>query len=112
MAINIDMTGKRAIVTGGAQGIGLQTAEFIAEAGGSVTLADLNLEAAEKAAAGLVAKGYKAIAAGVDVRDAAQCQAAVDKTVAELGGVDVLVNNAAAWSVNWFKKLTIDEYNL
>jgi NAD(P)-dependent dehydrogenase (short-subunit alcohol dehydrogenase family) len=111
MAITIDMSGTTAIVTGAAQGIGLETASYIAQAGGSVMLADRNGEAAEQAAAQLAEEGHDAAAVAVDIRDAEQARAAVAATVERFGGLDVLVNNAAVWTVDWFKNLTPDHYD-
>lgn len=111
MSVQIDMTGKTAIVTGAAQGIGFETASFIAQAGGSVMIADVNGDAAEQAAAKLSEQGYAAAATAVDIRDAEQAHAAVAATLERFGAVDVLVNNAAVWTVDWFKNLTPDHYD-
>jgi NAD(P)-dependent dehydrogenase (short-subunit alcohol dehydrogenase family) len=111
MAVTIDMSGTTAIVTGAAQGIGFETASYIAQAGGSVMVADRNGEAAEQAAAQLAEEGHDAAAVAVDIRDAEQARAAVAATVERFGGVDVLVNNAAVWTVDWFKNLTPDHYD-
>ena len=85
---------KVAFVTGAASGIGKRIAQVYAQAGASVAVADLNPQGAEAAAAELRAQGAQAIGIGVDVTDEAGVDAAVARTVAELGGLDVLVSNA------------------
>jgi NAD(P)-dependent dehydrogenase (short-subunit alcohol dehydrogenase family) len=89
-----DLSGKVAIVTGGGSGIGRQMAEGLAEAGANLVLCARKAERCEQAAAELEQLGVRALGLGCDVRDPDQIEAAVRRTVDELGGVDVLVNNA------------------
>lgn len=89
----MDLSGKVAIVTGGAMGIGFAIASRLAEAGARVLIADRDAAAAEAAAAKL----NGAIACATDVSDEAQVKAMVAKATAELGGVDILVNNAGVY---------------
>jgi 3-hydroxybutyrate dehydrogenase len=88
------LDGKTAFVTGAASGIGRHIAQVYARAGAAVAIADLNPQAAEAAAAELRGQGARAIAVGVDVTDEAGVDAAVARTVSELGALDVLVSNA------------------
>jgi NAD(P)-dependent dehydrogenase (short-subunit alcohol dehydrogenase family) len=90
-----DLTDKVAVITGGAGGIGVVYADALAEAGASVVLADVDLEAATAAAAGLEAKGHRALGVAVDVRSAESTVAMAQAAVDAFGGIDILVNNAA-----------------
>ena len=89
-----DLTGKVAIVTGGGSGLGRQMAEALAEAGADVMLCARKAERCEEVAAGLEKLGRQALPLRCDIRDPAQIEDAVRRTVSELGRVDVLVNNA------------------
>ena len=90
----LDFSGKVALVTGAAAGMGLATARAFAEAGAAVVLADFKEDAVKAAAAELVAAGHKAIAVRCDVSDDDQVAAMVDRTVAEFGRLDAAFNNA------------------
>jgi NAD(P)-dependent dehydrogenase (short-subunit alcohol dehydrogenase family) len=86
-----ELTGKTAIVTGGAGGIGRATAEVLAAEGARVVVADLDVEAGEAVAASL---GGAAAFKQVDVSDADQVQSLVDFAVERFGGLDIMFNNA------------------
>jgi NAD(P)-dependent dehydrogenase (short-subunit alcohol dehydrogenase family) len=94
MSNPLDFSGKVALVTGAASGIGLATARAFAEAGAAVVLADFKEDAVRAAAEKLVTAGHKAIAVRCDVSDDAQVAAMVDRTVAEFGRLDAAFNNA------------------
>lgn len=87
--------GKVAIVTGSGGGIGQAYAEALAREGAAVVVADINAEAGQGVAKQIVADGGKAIAVPVDVADPESAKAMADRTVAEFGGIDYLINNAA-----------------
>lgn len=89
---------KTVIVTGGAGGIGGATCRRFAAEGAKVAVFDMNLEAAEQVAADIRANGGQAAAFKCDITDRAAVDAAVAATEAQLGPVDVLVNNAG-WDV-------------
>ena len=93
----ISLEGRRAIVTGGATGLGLAIAERFAEAGAAVVLADIDGPEATKAVAALVGRGYRACAVDCDVSNDESVRRMVDTAVAEIGGVDLLVNNAGVY---------------
>jgi NAD(P)-dependent dehydrogenase (short-subunit alcohol dehydrogenase family) len=105
-------TGKVAFVTGAGGGIGRATAIAFAEAGADVAVADLT-EAAVKETAGLVeTAGARAVALTFDVRDSGQLKTALDRVVAELGGLDVAFNNAGIeQSGTPLHSLTEDEWD-
>jgi 3-oxoacyl-[acyl-carrier protein] reductase len=88
-----DFTGKIAMVTGAAAGIGFAIAQSLASAGAAVAIADIDAEAA-KAAAAMIGGEGRAIGVACDVADPAAVEAAVAEIRTALGGVDFLVNNA------------------
>jgi 2-hydroxycyclohexanecarboxyl-CoA dehydrogenase len=88
------MTARVAFVTGAAQGIGAGISEVLGSNGFRVAVADLNLEAAEATAKRITDAGGEAIAVHVDVTDTESVRAAIKTTVAELGEVEIAVNNA------------------
>lgn len=88
------MTGKRAVITGAAAGIGRETALLFAREGAAVAVADLESAAAEATAAEIIAAGGKAVAIAVDVADPASVEAMIARAESELGAVDTLFNNA------------------
>ena len=90
----LDFSGKVALVTGAAAGMGLATALAFAEAGAAVVLADVKEEAVKAEAEKLIAAGHNALAIRCDVSDDAQVAAMVDRTVAEFGRLDAAFNNA------------------
>ena len=93
----IRLSGKTAIITGGAMGIGFGIAYRLAEAGAGVVIADMNKQAADGAAEKFSANGWKAIAVQADVANASHAQAMIDAAVSAFGGVDILVNNAGIY---------------
>lgn len=88
------LDGRVAFVTGGAQGIGLASAEALAEAGATVVIADLGQGAVDKAIAALAAKGLRISGMLLDVTDSDAVAQTADAVVAEQGRIDILVNNA------------------
>ena len=91
---------KVALVTGASSGMGLATALAFAQAGASVTLADVKEEAVQKAAEKLVSEGHRAIAIPCDVSNDAQVEAMVERTVAQFGRLDAAFNNAGVMAKN------------
>ena len=89
-----DFENQVALVTGAASGMGLATARAFAAAGASVVLADIDGDAAERAAKELVAAGHQAIGVACDVADEQQAAAMVKRAVATFGRLDMAFNNA------------------
>ncbi|ALL66537.1 D-beta-hydroxybutyrate dehydrogenase [Paraburkholderia caribensis MBA4] len=90
----MSLQNKVALVTGAASGIGEQCARKLASLGAAVAIADLNLENAQKVASSIVEGGGKAIAVAMDVTNEEAVNAGIERTVKELGSIDVLVSNA------------------
>ena len=92
---HFDFTGKVALVTGGATGIGYATALQLARLGASVVICSRTVDELEAAAARIAAEsGQRCLAVPTDVKDEQAIIALVERTMAEFGRIDVLVNNA------------------
>jgi NAD(P)-dependent dehydrogenase (short-subunit alcohol dehydrogenase family) len=89
-----DLSGKSVLITGAGQGIGQGVALAMAGAGASVAVTGRTLSKVEKTAQMVRERGGKALALACDVKSAADLAATVTATVAEFGGLDILVNNA------------------
>ncbi|MGP5212902.1 MULTISPECIES: glucose 1-dehydrogenase [unclassified Psychrobacter] len=89
-----DLSGKTAIVTGGANGIGKATALRLAQAGANIAIADLKLEDAKAAVKDIEAYGVKGLAVECNILKDEDLVVMVDKVVAEFGTVNILINNA------------------
>ena len=90
------LQGKRALITGGDSGIGRAVALAFAREGADVMISYLNEDEDAAETCRLIEEaGRKAVSAGGDIADEAHCRALVQRCVRELGGLDVLVNNAA-----------------
>jgi gluconate 5-dehydrogenase len=93
-----DLSGRVAIVTGGAAGLGRQMAEALAEMGADIVLCARKKERCKQAAKDLAELGVRTLALACDVRNPASIQEVVDRSAAEFGRIDILINNAG---VSW-----------
>lgn len=91
----VSLKGRRAVVTGGGQGLGRAICERLAEAGAAVAIIDLDAEQAENTAGRISARhGTSALGIAADVSDANSVAAAAAAAADQLGGIDIWVNNA------------------
>ena len=107
----ISHAGKVAFITGAGSGIGRGIALRLASDGASIAVVDLKLELAQETLALVKAAGGSGVALAADVRSREQVQAAVNDTVAQLGSLDLLVNNAGVVTMSSLADLTDDEWD-
>jgi NAD(P)-dependent dehydrogenase (short-subunit alcohol dehydrogenase family) len=88
------LTGKVALITGAASGIGRATALLFAHEGAAVAIADVNQQAGEAVADEIILNGGHAFVEHTDVTQAAHCQRVVERTLRQFGGIHILFNNA------------------
>lgn len=102
--------GQAVLVTGGASGLGRAIVKAFADAGARIAVADRDAQGAAHEVEQLQAQGIDAIAIQVDVADSAQVQSMIDRTVAEFGGLDVLVHSAGVGVERSFLDTTDEEW--
>ncbi len=102
-----EFVGRRALVTGGATGIGRATAAALGARGARVAIADIDFEGARNAAAAI---SGGAVAVAIDVRARASVQRAFDDVLAALGGCDILIANAGVSSMRPALELSDEEW--
>ncbi len=112
MSIAIDLSGRVAMITGGASGIGFSIGSLYAGLGAKVALCDVEYEDAQVAAETLRDAGGRVIAVELDVSDAEEVSGAVDGIVREFGYVDVLVNAARAGTLSPLTEMLEEEWDL
>ena len=110
-ALDLSAKGKVALVTGAGGGIGAACASALAHAGASVMATDINGKACEAVAAGLQEQGLDVKAMQQDVCDEARWEEVIAATVSDLGGLDVLVNNAGVYQGGKLEDNTLEEVN-
>lgn len=104
-----DLSGKTAIITGGANGIGKASAQILAKAGANIVIGDLNLSEAQAVATEISQIGVKAIAVECNILKDDQLVQLVDRAVAEFGSIHILVNNAGGGGRENPAKISIDD---
>ncbi len=103
---------RKAVVTGAAQGIGQALAERLAAEGADVAVLDLNIDAAQKTAAAIAAgSGRKVVAVKVDVADENSVEKAMAEAAGQLGGLDLLVNNAGVLKSHYITEFTKKDWD-
>lgn len=106
-----DLTGKGAIVTGAAMGIGQAIAFRLAEAGASVMITDINIEAAKQTVEQIASQGGRAHAIHADAGSANDAKKAVQATVEAFGRLDILVNNAGIYPISPVLEISEENWN-
>jgi 3-oxoacyl-[acyl-carrier protein] reductase len=110
--MDLGLTGKVAIVTGSARGLGAATARRLAAEGAHVVITDIQRELAEATAASIRAEGLSAHCTVADVTRAADVERLVQEAVAKFGGVHVLVNNAGFPRDKYLVKMSEEDWDL
>ena len=107
----IDLSGKTAIITGGGSGIGAGIARTFGALGANLVIGDIEMETARPVAAELEGAGYPVLLCQVDVQDAKQVEALVERAVARFGGVDILVNSAGVGTLSSIVDMLDEEWD-
>lgn len=107
----MDFTGRTAIVTGGAKGIGKGCCEMLAALGANVVIADMNFEGAKTVEKELTDKGLSAMAVSVNVKKVDDIKDMVAKTVERFGDVHILINNAGILHTTPIEDITEAEWD-
>lgn len=107
----VSLSGRSAVITGGATGLGLAICRRIAEAGAQVLIADVDTEAARKSAVALAASGHQATSTHCDVTNEASVTGMVRTAVDKMGGIDILVNNAGVYPRIPLTETTADDFD-
>lgn len=106
----LDLSGKTAIVTGGAKGIGYSIAYRLGEAGASVVIANRNRKNGIDAANKLKKFGFKAFAVKTDVSKEADVKNLISSTMKKYGGLDILVNNAGIYPSVSLEQMSLRDF--
>lgn len=106
-----DLSGKVAIVTGGARGLGKTFSLALADAGAHVAIADILMPLAEAVAKEIEGSGNRALAANLDVTQAESVREMVDKVTDHFGGIDILVNNAGIQCISAAEDFALEDWN-
>jgi len=105
------LDGTVALVTGASSGIGEATAQVLAEEGAAVALAARRVDRLQELASTIEEKGGRALVIETDVTDEAQARAAVEQTVAELGRLDTVINNAGVMLLGPAESAPLEEWD-
>ena len=105
----LDMTNKIVVVTGGGSGIGEAISVRFAEQGAQVYILDVSMDAAQAVQGTIASEGNQAVALRCDVSDATGTQDVIDSIIAQVGRIDILINNAGIASVGTVESTREDE---
>ncbi len=111
--MSIDLKGKKALIAGASRGIGLAMADALARSGADVAICARSPRPLDEAARQLHAHGHRVSSLACDLSDPIQVQAWVEQAVAELSGVDILINNASGFGrtddeAGWQTSINLD----
>ena len=109
--MDLQLTGKVALVTGSGRGIGFACALAMAREGAQVIVSDINADAVESATTQLKAAGFKAVGVTADVCDQKQVQNLADVAKREFGSIDILVNNAGFTRDKYLTKMPEEDWD-
>jgi 3-oxoacyl-[acyl-carrier protein] reductase len=110
-SVELNLAGRKAVVTGAGSGIGREIVLRFSGAGAAVAVCDVVKDATDKVATEVAAKGGQARAYGIDVSDFAAVQQLCERVAADLGGVDILVNNAGIARDNLLLRMSEEEFD-
>jgi len=105
------LDGKAALITGSTSGIGRGIAEYFAALGARVVIHGLEADAARRIAEQLQAEGREAVAIAGDLADVATCRGVALETIERLGGIDILVNNAASTARGYLEDVPVERWD-
>lgn len=108
----MDLKGKVALVTGGAQGIGREIALAFAEAGCDMVLCDVNEDTLTKTAAEIEEKGVQALPVKADVTSTEDVENVISKSLDKYNRIDILINNAGITRDNLMMRMSEDDWDL
>ncbi len=108
----MNLTGRIALVTGAAQGIGREIALFLAEAGADLAIGDMQRDKLASVSSEIQNAGRRALALPLNVSDAADVKAGVERTLEEFGKIDILVNNAGITRDNLAMRMKQEDWDL
>jgi len=106
----ISLSGKRAIITGGAVGLGYAIVYRFAEAGATVFIADIDKEKAQESANQVAELGYKCSSTACDVRQEDSVKRMMEDVIKDMGGVDILVNNAGIFPRKELAQMSAEDF--
>jgi 3-oxoacyl-[acyl-carrier protein] reductase len=107
----LELLGKVALVTGGAQGIGKAIALLLAKNGADVAISDINLEKAQETANEIQGMGKRSLALKANVSDFREVEQIVEAIVGQLGRIDILVNNAGITRDRLILRMTEEDWD-